>query len=759
MKKLFFLFIAALVLPFACTVIEETDIADEQTDGALMPLVISANSSAITKSVLNEDNSVSFVATDFLSVFDSDYQNCKFTVKKLYSDGTADFTGSVSAADGPMPVMYPYQKSAELVKSGPAIKLFFEIPAEQKAVKGSFDPAAAISMGIAELTEDDIAKVSLTNICALVKFTMPAGSYSKVTLTAGGGADICGPCNLNVNNGIGGIIVSEDASVVSLVGEIEGGETYYMSIVPGVVEKGITVRIYDANGDLAGEKSTTNQVTFKKGSILNIGTLPTADSSEDWLGEGTKASPYIIANKQHLEKLAEVFSLRETARPYAGKYFKQIKDINMGGEAITIGNYADRYQDTSWDEPTAFNANYDGGGHTISNYKLKFIGYRLNAHHLAGLFNIVSDATISNLSLKPAVQESGYLIDGMDTLSDYYYIGFLAGEIDGECTISNCHSLSGNYKITAKDDGAGIDSSQTVVLGGLVGTTTCKMNGAVTFKGCTNQANLTIEKGRVKDVVGGIIGTDYGHNHYQYIDRCRNKGNISVISQNDNTIGLEVFAGGIIGRITDTDHDVVFRISNCVNEGDIHAESHQPEYACAGGIAGSNDSDGFGTTDPWVYNCLNKGDIYAECLDGMLHIGYDACAGGIFGYCYDDDTHLALCVNTGQISAAGSPQIGPICGTNGDHLWCFWLRTDEFWNYVPDECTNCQACVGFIDGSGNGTPEYVRLQGKASDAETGSLFDKTEWNKSQWASAAAWKGTSDLYWEDPSHKNTLDLDF
>ena len=146
-----------------------------------------------------------------------------------------------------------------------------------------------------------------------------------------------------------------------------------------------------------------------------------------------------------------MFSLRETARPYAGKYFKQIKDINMGGEAITIGNYADRYQDTtpSWQVPTAFNAHYDGDGYTISNYKLKFINYRLDSHYLAGLFNIVSNATIENLNLSPAKQESGFLIDGLTSTANYYYIGFLAGEIDGECTISNCHVLPGSYTVSA----------------------------------------------------------------------------------------------------------------------------------------------------------------------------------------------------------------------------------------------------------------------------------------------------------------------
>ena len=764
MKRHVLPFLAALALPFACTIVEEPKGINKKTEHETTHLVISANSSAMTKAVLKEDRSVSFVDADVLSVFDSEYQNCIFTVKNLYPDGSADFEGDVSAADGPMPVMYPYQEGARIEEYGPAHlpKLYFTVPSEQHAVENSFDPAAAFSIGLAEQRKDGIVGASLSNKCALVKFTMPKGSYSKVMLTVRGGT-ICGACYVDIKSGgISDIFPSETVKTVTLSGEIAGYKTYYMSVIPGIAEGGIDVKIYDANGDLSGEKSTTQDVTFTKGGILNIGTLPTAETSPDWLGEGTKASPYIIANADHLKKLEKEFSTSEGALPLAGKYFKQIKDIDMGGEAISIGNIAIKEQGgKTWDEPTSvFNANYDGGGHTISNYRLKFRTSNLTARYLAGLFNIVSDCTICNLNIQPAVQESGYLIDSIDTFSNHYYIGLLAGEIDGECTISNCHVLKGDYKITAKDKGASVESSQTVVLGGLVGFMSCGPYSVINFSNCTNEANLTIEKGRHKDVAGGIIGMNYGRGQIQYVDRCRNKGNITVISELEGT-GLEVFAGGIIGRITDDDHDVVFRISNCVNEGDIYAKNLSPEYACAGGIAGSNDSDGYGLTDPWVYNCLNKGDIYAECLDGMWHIGYDACAGGIFGYCYDDDTHLALCVNVGRISAEGSPQVGPICGEEGDHLWCYWLETDEFEGYVPDSCTNCRACE-FILGTGedDGTPESVRLNGNSSyDTTKKSLFEMTEWDKSQWASAASWTGKSDLYWDKPTHENNLDLIF
>ena len=747
-----------MLLPFACNTIEEPSIdpdpVEGQETGAGTHLVITANPSSVTKSTLNEDNSVSFVSTDTLSVFDSNNNNCVFTVKKLYADGSADFEGFVSNADGQMPVMYPYQKNSYVEKSGPAVKLYFSIPAEQRAVEGSYDPSATISLGTAEMTGDGIACTTLSNMCALVKFTMPKGNYSKVTLTADE-TQLCGKCNVNVNSSKT-IMGMENGNTVSLNGAISGGKTYYLSVIPGTAYNGFTVRIYDANGDLAGERSTTKEVTFTMGKILNIGTLPTAGDSEKWLGEGTQSSPYIIASPKHLEMLADAFSLRETAEPYAGKYFKQTNDIDMGGKAITIGNYADRYQDTdpAWGVPTAFNANYDGGGHTISNYKLKFI--YMSAIYVAGLFNCVSDATISNLNLKPALYDSGYLIDGLESTVRWYYIGFLTGEICGPCTITNCHSLEGDYVVTACDDYS-IEPSQVVAFGGLAGYTVADVDQNIIFRNCTNEADLTIEKGTNMTTAGGLIGTNYGGGQYQYIDRCRNKGDITVSSKK-----AEVFAGGFIGRITDTNSQVVFRISNCVNEGTVTAVNEAAEYACAGGIAGSNDSDGNITDEPWVYNCLNKGDIHAECLDAMTSIGYDALAGGIFGYCYDSDTNLALCVNVGRITSAGDPHAAPICATGGHHMWCFWLMTDEFEGYEPASYYHCYPCIGFIEGTGSyaGTPEYVRLHGKAADDETGEdLYEKTEWSKSLWTLAASWKGQSDLYWSSPDHKNTLDLDF
>lgn len=741
MKKTIIHLVAALVLPLACTRIESPSTSPEGNGGT--SLVISASPSPLTKTALNKDNSVSFLETDTLSVFcqidENSFGNNKFTVSRLYDNGSADFQGTVASTEGEMPVMYPYKEDAFIGKYGQTRKLYFSVPAEQKAVPGTFDPDAAISLGLAEVGEDGKAGVSLSNACALVKFTVPLGEYSKVTLSASG-CEICGPCSVNAMGTIGDIAITAGGeSTVSLTGDIDGGSTYFLALVPDTATGGITVRLYDKSGTLAGEKTTTKSVTFTKGHILNIGILPT--STPTWSGSGTEGDPYIIATSDHLRLLAQAFSLRETANPYEGKHFRQTADIDMNGEAITIGNYKDRYKDTdpAWGVPTYFNAVYDGGGHTISNYRLKFITDR-DCQYYAGLFNCVRDAEIKNLKVRPAVNERGNLIDGITDVNGYYHIGMLVGLVGGKTVISGCTSLArssgGSYIVECTEE-TGIfgDTPLTINLGGLAGNISAKLYETVSFSRCTNEANLILEKGSNMDVAGGLIGTQYYNSFTINIDRCRNIGSVTARSSK-----AEVYAGGIFGRITDgSGGDILVHFSNCVNEGSIEAITQAWEDACAGGMAGSNNSDGWGlmqfeNKDPWVYNCLNKGNIYAK--------GNDAMAGGIFGYCYDEDTKLALCVNTGRISAEGDPTIGPICATGGDHWWCFWLVPDEFKNYTPESSYKCYPCTdGTISGENTGTPEYVRLHGKANDSETGdTLFEKTEWSESEWEAAASWEG-------------------
>lgn len=784
MKRIIIPILAALMLPVACTRVDipaepENEQPDESIEGSV---IISAKSSSDTKAALVDGLSVTFQGADALSVFSGSGDNSnndKFAAKEVYSDGTADFQGTLTEAAGedPMVVLYPYQEEASNAKNGKNRNLFFTLPTVQTATAGSFDPAAFICTGLTEISDDGKLSVSLGTVCALVKFTMPEGNYSKMTLSTNGGESLAGNCRVSKADGYQGNpsigITTETQSTVTLSGTMAGGQTYYLAVAPVVASEGITVSIYDEAGCLAGEKLTTKEVSFAKNRILNLGTIPGVDENK-WLGKGTKDSPYIISCANHLRMLSTAYSTKESAEKYAGKYFRQTQDIDMGGEPLTIGNFMEDVNPNDFHYGAAFNATYDGGGHMIKGYKLVLVDETpdfTTRRHAAGLFNIVKNGTIKNLTVLPEGGTNNVTMTAYDINDplDSYYIGLLAGVLAGNSSISNCSTGKWTYKFDCIVKGS--ISTMDIMVGGLVGATNAVYGDHdyrfPTISNCTNQATIIVNGGMDLISVGGVVGGNLPANEICYIDRCRNKGKISVTSSD-----AQVFAGGIAGRLINNGEmeTGTYRFSNCVNEADIEAETSSNEYACAGGIIGSHYSDGDWGEDPWFHNCLNKGDIFAKGGDDYVLDTTHANAGGICGFCDDEDTVFALCVNTGRVLAEVDPKTSPITVTGGTQCWCFWLATDAFDinnGFKPEGdfySGTLLCCYGFIQATDSGAdnPEYVRTHGKTSEYKgSDTLYDKdvTQWSESQWKSAARWTGFSDSNWGEPDHRNELDLIF
>lgn len=775
MKKSIIPILAVLMLPASCARVELPAGTEEQYNERIEgAVVISARTSADTKAVLKDGLKVAFKSTDAVSVFsgtDDGFHNDKFTVLNIHTDGTADFQGTLSEwTEEGMVVMYPYQKDATLEKYGPTMarqrKLYFTIPAEQTATTSSFDPEAFICTGVTESADEGGLSVTLGAVCSLVKFTMPEGNFSKVTLTTNEGESLAGKCDVSKADGYKSINLEETHGTITLSGRIAGGKTYYMAVAPITASKGITVRLFDEEGNLAGEKSTSSEVTFTRNKILNLGTLPGQDENK-WLGNGTKDSPYIISCANHLRMLSEVYSTKESAEKYAGKYFKQTKDIDMDGEPLTIGTFMEDVNPRDFHYGSAFNATYDGGGHMIKGYKLIMVDEKPDFawRHAAGLFNIVKNGTIKNLTVLPEAGDNNVTFTEQEIYDplDSYYIGLLAGIVVGNSSIINCSTGKWTYKFYGRVNS--YSEEMDIMIGGLVGMTAA-VYGSREYRfpkisNCTNEATIMVYDGMNQISVGGILGSNMPVNEICYIDRCRNKGRITVESTD-----AQVFAGGIAGRITNKSEQETgtYRFSNCVNEGDIEAITTANEYACAGGIIGSHNSDGDWGEDPWFHNCLNKGDIFASGGDDYVLDISSANAGGICGYCDDTDTKFALCINTGQVYAEVDPYTAPITVTEGDQCWCYWLYTDKFdESYKPDgDYYKLFICYGFITGNGDGgdNPEYVRTHGKTGDDKSSkTLYTETKWSEADWKAAAAWTGTSDNSWGTAYHENDLDLIF
>lgn len=723
-----------------------------------------------TKTALSEDNKVLFQSGDAIGVFDVSIGDDTYssTAKKIKfemdgdpaSDGSASFTGTLENETDSYMAVYPYQASSSLevkfMQGKPTgYSVHVDIPATQTATPGTFDPAANVSIAKSQKTENDDV-LHFKNLCSLIKFSIPKGeSYSKIVFRGNKGESLAGTSAVSAGFGatesefIFSGVVNDGISSVTLAGTISSGNWYYIAVNPADLDEGFSIDMYDTPDHKLCTKKSSKKVTLKRSVILNLGEI-----SGDLLGSGTAVDPYRISSLPHLKKIVDAFSTKDSAEKWKGKYFLQTEDIDCNGEYIRIGGYDERYSNLT---DVFFEGNYDGNYHKISNFKLKGQDDLYRATQYYGLFAQARNSTFSNMFLEPAsIYENP---ENDEYVSSYYYIGTLianAGGGDG-IEVNNCH-------VSSENTIGFCPPSISTVFGGLVGYCCEKIE----MYGCTNDMDIIAYNDRGQINGAGLIGVVsaplnfYEDDVISVIDRCCNTGDITVKDVGGATQSV---AGGIVAMTFDTPtQDLTLRVSNCVNNGNIHASSDDG-YSYAAGIIAFQDSDGdwslyTGSLDPYIYNSLNTGNIYAKGGDGAMTSKTGTFAGGIAGYIYDDDTQFALCVNTGAISISGDDNIGAISASNGSCLWCYWLNEQSHKPGVNPAlpCTkngkseNCYYYRSLSESTMNN-----RRTGSDGNGGTDIVLDKnnTDWEHYQWAAAGVWTGSSTY----GATGNTLDIDF
>jgi len=284
-------------------------------------------------------------------------------------------------------------------------------------------------------------------------------------------------------------------------------------------------------------------------------------------GNGTAASPYLIATERHLQLLSYVVNFRNSE--YADKYYRLSNDIEIKDYWFPIGA----------NESYPFKGNFDGQGHTLrgvltfetpSQYTQQYPWGQGNMS-LAGLFG-ASQGTIQNLVMATTTSRS----DGKTVSPIGNVVGVNSGTVD-------------NVQFTGSMGAGGSD------VGGIAGInkgtiSNCENSGVV------NGSNNT----------GGIAGKNDGT-----ISSCKNKnvvtggsytggiagfGSGTVNSaQNDGSVTGSSYAGGIVGY---------GNVNGAYNYGKISG-------SCVGGIAGYGD----------VNDAINFADLSATDVGGI------ACSG------------------------------------------------------------------------------------------------------------------------------------
>ena len=142
-------------------------------------------------------------------------------------------------------------------------------------------------------------------------------------------------------------------------------------------------------------------------------------------GQGTRADPYIINKPSQLAYLAKQLKVKNSS--YATKYYRLEANLDLyRNEWTPIGT-----------GNAAFSGHFDGNGHIIRNVSFsKFTS--AEGYHVAGLFGVVKNATIQNLTITDVT----FYIKKPDPSYEKIYTGGLAGIIlvtkDKTATLSNC---------------------------------------------------------------------------------------------------------------------------------------------------------------------------------------------------------------------------------------------------------------------------------------------------------------------------------
>lgn len=266
MKTTRILSLAAAVLTLAACGNEEF-IENNPGNGAAKPEFMTFTASAPQTRTLLDGLNVHWVEYDEIAIWDGSEGYQKFMVDAKSINGSeATFTGPALVPGADYTAFYPLIA----VESMNATSVNFNLPAEQTAVAGTF--ASNLAPSLAKATGGS-TNLEFNNLCALVKFTVPADMAGEGIFTLVGGKatePLAG--KLTCNTAVGTLTATEAATRITLKGNFESGQAYYFVVLPGTLANGFSLLYEDSKSKLY-RKATSNPAPLQAGHILNLGTL------------------------------------------------------------------------------------------------------------------------------------------------------------------------------------------------------------------------------------------------------------------------------------------------------------------------------------------------------------------------------------------------------------------------------------------------------------------------------------------------------
>ena len=275
---------------------------------------IAGSSQPVTRTVLGSDGStVTWQTNDQIGIGYYRAQGNKSQPFKTSSTGSnVIFWGKAADQPNPYFMMYPYQENAKIaVKSNSQAEYQYDFPKNQKAVAGSFDPKANVSVGIIPQRGKPFIAY---NVGGLLRFTIKGTSDVKqVKLLAVGQENLAGTINSTITFANDGKISAAQnkftaaSPVVNLTaesGSLEENKSYYIALPEQKLSQGLTLIFVLQNGK-AILKKVKQEVNIQRAQVYNLGEM-TLDP--------TKAKEFLLKNQGLIEAVAaKVSGLTRTA--------------------------------------------------------------------------------------------------------------------------------------------------------------------------------------------------------------------------------------------------------------------------------------------------------------------------------------------------------------------------------------------------------------------------------------------------------------
>ncbi|MFH1018121.1 MAG: GLUG motif-containing protein [Pseudomonadota bacterium] len=360
------------------------------------------------------------------------------------------------------------------------------------------------------------------------------------------------------------------------------------------------------------------------------GTGKPCDPTQEGFGEGdgTSSKPFQICSLAHLQGVS--------ANP-AG-YFVLRTALDL--EGVTFPPIA---------SGTNFTGNFDGNGHTISNFT-----YKNGTQDSVGFFGSLSNATVKNLTLANVDVEGHSSVAG------------LAGRVTAGTTISNCHVTGGSVSaadsaggvvgrldgssVTASDSTAGVSATGGGVAGGFVGW----------MYGASGSISDSYATGTVSGAgsSGGFVGYIYGK---ATLTNCHATGSVTGGGSEEGGFAGNVYGapgsrvsisrsyatgstsgcsnvGGFAGRVYQTD------IDNSYATGSVSAKCYWETGGFVGTVAVSTLTNSYST------GSVSGGGSYVGGFLGLL----DNFAGtSTFQSVFWDTTSSGMMTSAGDANVVG----------------------------------------------------------------------------------------------------------